>query len=75
MECVFHLDFPLRARSRLYGNTSQKHLKVRIPREPYGHKLNKNEILRVELGFQTNFTFYNFDDEGEREVTFLCACS
>lgn len=29
----------------------------------------------MQPGFQTSFTFYNFDDEGEREVTSLCACS
>lgn len=37
----------------------------------YGHKPNKNEISRMQPGFQTNFTFYNFDDEGDREVTFF----
>lgn len=34
----------------------------------------KNGISGVLLGFETNFTFYSFDNEKEREVTFLCAC-
>lgn len=32
----------------------------------------KNEISRVQLGFET---FYNFDLGKEREITFFCAYS
>lgn len=77
IECPLHIDFLLRARSLLYGNTFQKHQKWESLGNSYGRNWvkMKNEISEVQLVFHTNFTFYNFDDEGKREVIFLRACS